>query len=172
MSRVHQIILFIIAAPLILVEVAVALLYVGDDLRFASLKHYSSELTFLPAPATLDDSSQNSNSSFGDGGIASGLYIYRGYTLKSSVSPQVIYNYYNSQLVPHGWSKDVSQTSFSPGKDTFTWKRAGAHNDTLSYNVTYQYGGVQTYEKNYPNLLQLQIQSDPNGSFNLIKNVF
>jgi hypothetical protein len=139
----------------------------SDSARFASLQPYASELTLLPAPATLLGTHQNPvSSALGDD---YGLNIERDYTFKSPVPSQAVYNYYNSQLTNRGWSLDASQTN-APNSSTnrFTWMRAGTHNDTIFYTVTYYYDGSAPpkYGGGTAAPLELEIESDPSGTVN------
>lgn len=177
MSRTTKIILLIVAAPFALVALLaiwgtiiliVALTWHShsDSQRFASLQPYASQLTLLPAPATLVGTHQNASSS--SLGESYGLNIERDYTFKSPVSPQAIYTYYSAQLTSRGWLLDVSQTNTpnSSSENKFSWQRAGTHGDTIFYTVIYYPDGSAppAYGGGTAAPLELEIESEPNNA--------
>jgi hypothetical protein len=174
-NTLSQIAIGLTAIPFIVLWVLVAVWawhQHSDSVRFASLQPYASELTLLPAPATLVGSYQTSESgSFNAGGPNYTLSIERDYTFKSSVSPQAVYDYYYWQLGPRGWVPDASQTNTpnNSSENEFTWQRAGTHSDTIFYTVTYYPNGSAppAYGGGTVAPLELEIESDPTNTLNM-----
>lgn len=139
----------------------------SDSVRFASLGPYASELTLLPAPATLVDTHQTSESGpLNAGGPDYTLSIERDYAFKTLQSPQTVFSFYNTQLTGRGWQLDPSRTNTpDDSANRFTWMRAGTHSDTIFYIVIYYYDGSAppVYGGGTAAPLELEIKSEPNN---------